>query len=368
MIFTWWTDAHLADVPPSMRKEDYSEEILSKINQIANISNKVNADFSIFGGDFFHSKLASKVSHSLVNRALKVLDEFPCPILWILGSHDISYGRVETLNKRPIGTILKHPNVTYMDKPYQVDSVPVPMPNENGGLRIRFLPVSDTYNKPEEVLQTLNEQLAQSVDHGFIKNGGEYYNIAVLHQPVVKDNKNYPYDVIHADDLLGYADLVLFGHMHNYDGTWTITGSCPDENDRDVDMQTIISNVGSISRPSVDDVNREPRMFLFDVSLKGDKPIFSSKELILDHKPATEVFKVEEANKNADIDNQIKGLLDNMKDTSFGLFDKEQAIKSIAEDIMFECFNEHIEPCAEDQAQEFYSKVRDKAVEILRKV
>ena len=115
MKFCWFTDVHVSDVPPSMRQENYSEEIFDMIRETADVCRKIKADYAIFGGDWFHSKVSSRVSHNLVNESLKVLDEFPCPILWLVGSHDVPYGRLDFMDKRPIGTLLRHPKVIYID-------------------------------------------------------------------------------------------------------------------------------------------------------------------------------------------------------------------------------------------------------------
>jgi DNA repair exonuclease SbcCD nuclease subunit len=352
MIFCWFSDVHLADVAPASRKdESYSDVVIEKLLFIAQTCLKVNAEYAVFGGDLFHSKIASKISHGLVNKILKVLDEFPCPILFIVGSHDISYGRLETINKRPIGTILKHPMVRFLEEPYIINP-DFEIVDEDTELLIRVLPLSDTYNKTDEVLNKIKEYKKSSAINSFT---GKYYDIALLHQPIVKDKKVYPYEVIPADDLAGEFDLGLIAHMHDDKGIWESTLN---------NKTTTFAQVGSVSRTSIDDKGRKPKFLLFDVTNKNKKISLSYKEVEI---PVVEdVFK-EESSDNK-IDESIKTLLDNVNETSFGIFSTEEAIKAIGEEILFEAYNPEIDPASEDQALEFYHAVKEKAVEILEKV
>lgn len=352
MIFCWFSDVHLADVAPASRIDDYSNVVIEKLLFIAQTCLKVKAEYVLFGGDLFHSKIASKISHGLVNKILKVLDEFPCPILFIVGSHDISYGRIETINKRPIGTILKHPGVRFLEEPYIINPDPVGVIDENTELLIRVLPLSDTYNKTDEVLNTIRNDKKISSIKGFT---GKYYDIALLHQPIVKDKKVYPYDVIPADDLAGEFDLGLIAHMHDDKGIW----------ERPLNNKvTIFAQVGSVSRTSIDDKGRKPKFLLFDVSNKNKEISLSYKEVEI---PIVEAVFKEESSDNK-IDESIKTLLDNVNETSFGIFSTEEAIKAIGKEILYEAYRSDIEPASEDQALEFYRTVKEKAVEILEKV
>lgn len=309
MRFIFFADVHISDTAPSLRTETYTEDILDKLEEIASLCATAKTDYAIFGGDFFNSKIAARVSHNLVNKSLTVLDKFPCPIIFIVGSHDVPYGRLDLLYKRPIGTILRHPKVMYISDVLELC--------ESKSLSIRIFPVSDSYNNTtEEVLTALRMQREGFKGTPTLK----YYDIALLHQPVVREG-TYPYPVVQAVDLVGEADLCLYGHMHNYEGVWTTVVA---------DKSTTFVNLGAVSRGSIDEksLSREPKVFLFEVSEEGTLSL--QKEVCLKSaRPVAEVFRLAEKQEQLDRAVDIEVLLTSMKETQFVVFSTQSAIERI---------------------------------------
>ena len=348
MRFISFGDIHISDTPPSLRIETYTEDILVKLEEIAALCKTAKADYALFLGDWFNSKISSRVSHNLVNASLEALDKFSCPIIFIVGSHDVPYGRLDLMYKRPIGTILRHPNVIYID-----DVTVLNLYDQQHC--VRLLPVSDSYNNTtEEVVAALQSQREQSDG---VDPSRTTYDIALLHQPVVREG-SFPYTVIQSVDLVGTADLVLYGHMHDYVGVWELS----------VDNHaTTFVNMGAVSRGSSDEktLSREPKVFLFDID--DNCKLSLQKEIVLKSaKPAAEVFKL--AIKQAKIDREldIETLLSSVKDTQFGTFSTQSAIERIRS--LSYTARDGLLPDEHNFSEEHFESVKTVAVELLEEV
>jgi len=347
MRVLWWSDAHVSDVPPVMRTEGYTEDIFLKIEEIAELCVSEKVDYSLFGGDFFNSKIASRVSHNLVNRSLRTLDKFPCPIIWIVGSHDVPYGRLDLLYKRPIGTLLRHPKVKYITDTLELS---------DKDINVRIFPVSDAYNNTTEEVVNALTAMKHARPLSWATGTGSY-DIAMLHQPVVKDG-SYPYPVIQSADLVGLSDMLLYGHMHNYVGEWELALD---------GHKTTFVNVGAISRGSLDEktLSRVPMTLLFDVSKteSGSFRMTYKETPLKSAKPAEQVFRLAEKQESVDREADIEALLTSVKETGFAAFSSQAAvdrIKSLS-------YGED-ESTADTTALMHFETVKTVAVEILEEL
>jgi hypothetical protein len=330
-----------------MRNEGYTEEILAKLDEIAQLCGTEKVDYALYGGDFFNSKVSARVSHNLVNASLRALDKFPCPLFFIVGSHDVPYGRLDLLYKRPIGTILRHPKVTYLEDSFLLGDV-------SGGPSIRLLPVSDAYNNTtEEVVASLKamREKHEAVD----------YNIALLHQPVVKEG-SFPYPVVQSADLVGTADFVLFGHMHNYDGVWELS----------VDNQkTTFANVGAVSRGSLDEKTllRTPTILIFDITfinIDGTAGLTLREVPLKSAKPVAEVFRLSAKQEQMGREVDIEALLHSVKATHFGTFSPAAAIARIKS--MAYAQRDDLLPAEGELSEAHFERVKQVSVELLEEL
>jgi hypothetical protein len=259
----------------------------------------------------------------------------------------VPYGRLDLLYKRPIGTLLRHPNVIYLEDLYVVaSSDPV----------VRLFPVSDAYNNTTEQVQQaiVNMRLSHpETDKAF--------DIAVLHQPVVREG-SFPYPVIQSSDLVGYADLVLYGHMHNYDGVWSqgLPGA---------EVPTTFVNVGAVSRGSLDEktLARVPMVAVIDVLDIDDVPGCTVREIKLKSaKPAKEVFRLAEKQEQMNREADIEALLLSVKATQFGAFSTQAAIERIKS--LSYAKREDLLPEEHEFSEAHFEAVKVTAVELLEEL
>jgi DNA repair protein SbcD/Mre11 len=347
MKFLWWSDFHIADVPPVMRSATYKEDVFSKGYEIASLCEERGVDYSIFGGDFFNSKVSARISHSLVNEALRLLNAFPCEVLFLVGSHDIPYGRPDLAEKRPIGTLLQHPSVSFLN------GARLLLP------AVRLYAVSDSYNNTtEEVLAELAKQrdVTERALAELPKRRSHYYEVAVLHQPVVKEG-TYPYEVIQASDLVGTADLILYGHMHNYEGIWDLTVN---------DKTTKFVNVGAIARGVLDEktLSRTPTVVLFELD---EHVLVSIEEIPLKSaRPANEIFRMAEKQERLEREADIEALLVSVKETQFGMFSAHGAVEKIR--ALQYALRTDILPEDKEVSEAHFEAVKNAAIEILEEL
>lgn len=88
------TDVHASDRSPISWKGDYPAEIWSCLEQIGEVAREARALAVLDGGDYFHTKAASRNSHDLVRRTAVLHRDYPCPVYAIVGNHDITYNNL----------------------------------------------------------------------------------------------------------------------------------------------------------------------------------------------------------------------------------------------------------------------------------
>lgn len=110
-------DAHLDYQTPISRKDSYPEAMLSKIKEIGNLCREHNIGTVIFTGDVFH-----KQSQTLpfLNQCIEAFKTIPADIYAIVGNHDVSYERLDTLPRTPLymmyaSGIIRHLNELIID-------------------------------------------------------------------------------------------------------------------------------------------------------------------------------------------------------------------------------------------------------------
>ena len=116
-------DIHLSDNPPINRTRHYQDEIFDKLDYAFGLeSNAI-----LLTGDVFHHHHPQKTTHYLVGRLWEFIEKHNKPVYVIVGNHDVYAGRIDDLNKQPLGMLLKHPLVTLLEdgKLYTIDGVNV---------------------------------------------------------------------------------------------------------------------------------------------------------------------------------------------------------------------------------------------------
>jgi exonuclease SbcD len=247
-------DVHLADRTPASRKDDYKAETFNELKMIARLAVKENASAVLFTGDIFHEKSAKMNSHSLVREAISVFSSFPCPAYSIVGNHDISYNRMDTLEKQPLGVLF-----------------------ESGALRRLTREVIGDF----EVVGVDFDEHASYETLKPKKTHADGKLVAVCHvyaEPSERD--------LFGEPVFGYdkmsegsdVDVYVFGHYHHDQGIVKIN-----------DKQFV--NIGSLSRGSLNKENVEREVKIGKLSISGDKVV--CEELKLPVRPASEIFDIE---------------------------------------------------------------------------
>src|SRR5208337_1573431 len=105
----WSTDWHLTDIPPARRRDDYRNAILAKINFICGLVIKLNGA-GLCGGDVFHHKVPKHAGNSfrLIIDIINALRRFPQGCIYgSVGNHDLSYDRMDSLSRQPLGLLIE---------------------------------------------------------------------------------------------------------------------------------------------------------------------------------------------------------------------------------------------------------------------
>ena len=250
-------DIHLADKPPSVRTETYTEDILEKIRWCATYANEHELDAVISLGDVFHIKSPSRNSHALVQAAAEAFTVFSGITYIVPGNHDIVADRLDSLPGQPLGSLALHPRIV---------------------LAQGYLPELEVVAVP--YLDDLEEFVRRCADDvvDLIPNP---VSLIVTHQSIFPPGQHPPYPHINADVLAANWSTtpLAYGHIHDQHGFYQANG-------------VWFCNNGAISRGSLHEetVNREPRVTVFDSEADGCP--FTSVDV--PHRPAEEVFRLDE--------------------------------------------------------------------------
>lgn len=285
-----WGDLHLADNPPSpYRTETYRQDILDKLQASINIANELNVDCIQQLGDWFHVKAPSRTSHGLVQDVLDILSTARMPIFIVVGNHDLVMDDLKSLDRQPLGVVLRAPNV------YPLSGRPKAGHPE---FDILGLPYHDN---PDDWNQYLTDDITPRT-------------LICMHASIFPRSELPPYDAIAAEDLaslLPEARYFAYGHIHTppKKGAYYQAGDA------------WFCNRGAISRGSLhaDNLTRIPGVTLFDSEAEGCP--FTSIDL--PHKPASEVFRLEEHVMTQDSQSRVEEFLESLEEVAAAWITKE---------------------------------------------
>lgn len=201
-------------------------------------------------------------------------------VTWTGNSND----RVDSLPQQPLGTLELHPNIEVVfgaDKDFPVYSIP-------------YFDITE-------------DNFKYWVDKYHADGGPDKYPVICTHQSIFPE-KEYPiYPAITAEMWAEHfkAPYVFYGHIHEpMKAGWNFKVG-----------ETFFLNNGSLSRGSLHEssVNRSPQITLFN-GRTPDNP-FTSIEV--PHRPASEVFHLEEFNLSKEQKKSVEAFLDTLKDKDF---------------------------------------------------
>jgi len=312
----------MRDTSPSSRKEGYREDILKKLEYIAELEKKIKADAVVLAGDVFHFPTPSKTSHATVLRMLEVIQKFN-NIYVVYGNHDLASDRVESvLEKQPLGVLI-HGGLKVLDGWH--DTLPL-------------------YGIPWQQDWIINEHAPARAFMGF-RQGASHgrdlsHSLAVTHAPIYPpaEQQSVIFELLPTSGensiakAMGRQGYLYYGHIHEDHGVFEDGG-------------ITYCNVGGLSRGSLHEYNleRDIQVAIWDSS-KGFRPH------VIPYKPASELFLIDEHQAKREEAKSLDKFLNDVSGTKIEI----SSIESV---------KTHIRELPDIDA-----KVKDKAVSILDSV
>lgn len=297
-------DVHLSDRPPSSCTDSYTDDLFAMLRYIRDEELSVNADAVVFAGDIFHHKQPARTSHALVLRTIDALQEFRNPLI-VVGNHDISNDRLDSLSKQPLGVVLEagipqldgwHPTLPLFGVPWQQ----------------RWLH-EDT---PMEAFAAWRE--------GDGLGGRDLWSsLAVTHAPIyppaTRDAQMF--DLVPTAGAHGLSEAMngqgylYYGHIHEDHGVWEDGG-------------VTYANVGALSRGSLTEYNRERQVqvCVWDNSAGGASGF---TPIVIPHKPADEVFRIEEVTQERSEKRSLDDFLSSVGSSTLAISSTESVVSHI---------------------------------------
>jgi DNA repair exonuclease SbcCD nuclease subunit len=259
-------DIHIRDTSPSSRREGYREDIIKKLEYVADLEKKIKADAVVWAGDVFHFPDPRRTSHATVLRMLEVVEKFN-NVYVVPGNHDILNDRLESISeKQPLGVLVHgglkilsgwDPELPIFGVPWQQDWI-----------------IND--NAPLRAFEAFREGASEGRDPA--------NSLAITHAPIYppEEQQSTIFELLptHGEnsvaEAMGGQGSLYYGHIHEDHGVFEDGG-------------VQYCNVGALSRGSLHEYNLERQI---QVAIWDTKHGFIPH--IIPHKPASELFFVEE--------------------------------------------------------------------------
>jgi len=321
-------DVHLADHPPSIRKESYLDEILAKLEFAVATANEWGADALIQAGDLIHVKAPSRTSHALVQRTIDVLSEAKMPVLIVPGNHDMSNDRIQSLPKQALGTICKAPGIDMLMGPHpELPVFGIPYLWDFPTLLPQWMKKYHAWSQARKKLNWAGDDHVQDTEQCLV----------VTHAPIFPPGEEPIYEFIDAEDwgkLQHFGDC-YYGHIHDPHGTYE-AGNVQ------------FCNQGALSRGSLHEatLKRKPAITSWQSDIDGIR--FDRIEV--PHLPASEVFRLKE---KEDVDERqalTKEFLDGVEQTVLEELSLEEVVHHAQQMGLRKRTLEQIHECVEHAA------------------
>ena len=260
----WRTDAHLSDVTPGSRTDDWTSTILGKLRQTLDLAQDRDVDVLIDGGDLFNIKSPGRNSHALNRRIIELHSEYGIPIYATIGNHDCVYGNYHFLPQQPLGVLFAS---GVFGRLYDENELIL----EKDGVKVRLVGIP--FHGAHYDLSRFSS----------IERHDEDHLVCVAHVLASPRNTTKMFE---GEDIIPYKvlgdfapNVFMFGHWHQDQGVVQHSGK-------------LIVNIGSISRGSLaqDNIERKPKVAV----LAFDKQKVRVETIELKVAPAEEIFNMDE--------------------------------------------------------------------------
>jgi hypothetical protein len=261
--FVYSTDWHLSEIPLGRRKDDYKAAILSKVEFIRGLTERLHGA-ALCGADVFHYKQPKHIGNSIssIIALLNILRRFPQGCVYgAVGNHDLSYDRMDSLPHQPLGLLIE------VGAYYDLNKAPVLFTNADESIKV--LVETFPYADESETLMRLQ--------HSGPRMPGTH-RIGIVHA------YGHPGDAgsMFGARTIGYNELkdvdfdfLLWGHDHSRHETETV-GICTHV------------NLGSLARAAYTYDERERPVVATVLSFAADGVRY--KEMPIPVKPIDTVF------------------------------------------------------------------------------
>lgn len=262
-------DIHVSDRAPANATDSYTDDIIDMLKWVADYAYQEQADAVVWAGDVFHHKAPSRNSHELVLKMIDVVKYHRVPLWCVTGNHDVMNGIIDNVRERqPLGVL------------YEAGL------NELNGwhptLPLFGVPWRETWTEPGDAAKAF-EGWRSRASLGLVDPSKA---LAVTHAPIYppEEAEKQLFDLVPLrgagglSEAMGNRGFLYYGHIHEDHGIFEVEG-------------VTYANMGAISRGSLHEYNLERSIKV--AVWGGPSPTFTEVEV--PHKPASEVFRLAEA-------------------------------------------------------------------------
>ncbi len=259
-------DIHLSDRPPSSCTDTYLDDLFDILEQVGEMATERQSKAIIWAGDVFHHKTPGRTSHKTLIDLIDLVGNYTVPVYVVPGNHDMLHDRLDSITvTQPLGVAISSGAVRLL-KGWMYDGEHQP---------VFGLPWLQNWTEAMVYSRFADYREAVDIDSG--------HHLVVTHAPLYPPGRELVHEFFPADTWAGAMGMrgnVYYGHVHEPHGVWDTRG-------------VTFCNPGAISRGSLHEHNltREIRIAAWN-SDTGDFEL-----LPVPHKPATEVFRLVEAQK-----------------------------------------------------------------------
>lgn len=288
-------DIHLSDRAPSSCTDSYNDDIFRLLMATVVLADDHGTAGVIWAGDIFHHKTPGRTSHATIMRTIAIANAYPCPLWIVPGNHDLTHDRLDSIDKtQPLGVLFASGAATLLDG-WAGDGSP-----------LYGVPWLAEHLNPDGVSSALTHYRLVSPDHP---------QLVVTHAPLYPPGEEPPHEYVRCEDWSHAMDghgCVYYGHIHDPHGVYDVAG-------------VTYCNPGAISRGSLHEYNltRQVSCALWD-SETGQFTI-----LPLPAKPASEVFRLKEAEQARTAQRELDEFLDSVGETRLAITSIESVMHHV---------------------------------------